>query len=979
MAKWGTKMALTPTFVRGGAATAVSARPGISFLLPAILVFSIALPCRAQDTVSGAAVGEVDEVIDEITVTGSRIKRRDFNTPSPLTTISNQDIAFTGQSTIEETLNQMPQVLPQIGRTSNNPSLGNNPGIGGAEVDLRGFGPNRSLVLLNGRRVAPSGTDNRVDLNNIPQFLIDRVEIITGGTSTVYGSDAIAGVVNFITKEDYSGLGIETGVSMAEEGDAETYDLNLVYGHNFANGRGNVTVYADMLERKPLLAADREFTRIAYFDDWEGNLLEAGSPAIPEGHIFFPLADFGNGPVQATFSPDGTPREFMFPDDMYNFAPVNYLQIPLSRVAFGVMGHYDLSERFEGYLEASFVRNEPVQNLAPVPAFLSAEINLDNPVLTPEAQQVFTDNYSCAPNLACVFLGKRLLEMGPRLIEHERDYSRIVAGFRGELWQGWDIDGWVTYTTASSIEHLRNDASESRLLQGLLVDPVSNECFDPTGGCVPLNIFGEGNLSAEGVEFIRFADFANVTERTQKLASVFVTGSPFDTWAGSLDMAVGVEWRSDDTYFKADDALFTGDALGYNGQSPVNGIEDLFEIYTEAVIPLASDRDWAQYLGLEIGGRYSEHKNAGGVWTYKIGGEWQSFEGLRFRAMYQRSVRAPNSGELFEEQRTRNWSFVFFDPSEDPCSASTDPIGNGNGEKCTLQGLAADQIGIFEATPLYPVDYLSGGNPNLVPETGKTWTLGAVISPRILSNWTFTIDYFALEVTDTIGSIDVALICFDPINTGNVFCENIARDASGNVVEINELISNRGLLETTGIDTQIQYAADLPDFLAFRDHSADINVNVYWTHMFTNKIQENPATEILDCAGYYGWPCDSDARAATYSKNRVTSNIHYASGPLGLHLAWRWIEGTDNAAPFRSVIFGFPDPDLAIPAVSDEHYLDLGLAYTFNDHFTARFGVNNLLDNDPPQMADAVFGANTDMGLYDVFGRSYYLRLSAHF
>jgi len=974
-------MALNPTWVHGSHAAAVTRGRRPLILLVVILALSITLPCQAQDVTSDVAPAVDVDVIDEILVTGSRIKRRDFNTPSPLTTISNEDIAFTGQATIEETLNQMPQVLPEFGRTSNNPTLGNNPGIGGAGVDLRGFGPNRSLVLLNGRRVAPSSTGNGVDLNNIPQFLIDRVEIITGGTSTVYGSDAIAGVVNFITKEDYSGFGIETGISMAAPGDAETYDLNLAYGHNFANGRGNVTVYANMLERKPLFAADREFTRIPYWDDWaEGILVEGGSSRTSEGVIVSPLVDLGNGPDWVTFNPQGTPRAFIDPDDWYNYAPVNYLQIPLTRSAVGVMGNYDLTDRFEGYLEASFIRNEPAQNLAPVPADLFAEINLDNPLLTPETGQLFADNYSCDPNLACFVFRKRLLEMGPRLIEHERDYSRIVAGFRGELWRGWDIDGWVTYTKASSLETLRNDASESRMLQGLLVDPVSNECFDPTGGCVPLNIFGEGNLSPEGVEFIRFADFANVTERTQKLASVFVTGSPIDTWAGPLDMAVGVEWRSDDTYFKADDALFTGDTLGYGGLSPVNGTEEVFEIYTEAVIPLASNSTWADYLGLEVGARYSEYKRAGGVWTYKAGGEWQPIEGLRLRAMRQHSVRAPNSGELFEEQRTDIGSYVWADPSEDPCSASADPVGNGNVEKCSLQGLPADQIGIFEATIQYPVDYIAGGNPDLVPEVGETWTLGAVISPESLSNWTFAIDYFALEAADTIGSIFPAFICFDSINTANVFCENIKRDPIDfNIAEITELTSNRGVLETTGVDTQIQYATDLPDFLGLGNQSANISVNVYWTHMLTNEVQENPATQIYDCAGRFGAPCDTDERASTYSRNRVTSNIHYASGQLGLHLTWRWIDGSDNGVVLLpAYILGY-DPNPAITAVGDEHYLDLGLAYEFSDHFTARFGVNNLLDNDPPQMADNVWDNNTDAGLYDVFGRSYYLTLSAHF
>jgi outer membrane receptor protein involved in Fe transport len=913
--------------------------------------------------------------------TQTLIKRRDFTTPSPLTTISNEDIAFTGQPTLEETLNQMPQVLPEFGRTSNNPTLGNNPGIGGAGVDLRGFGPNRTLVLLNGRRVAPSGTGNGVDLNNLPQFLVERVEVITGGTSTVYGSDAIAGLVNFITRQDYSGFGVEAGVSMAEPGDAETYDINLAYGHNFASGRGNVTVFANMLERKSLLAGDREFTRIAWTDDWQGNLVEGGSTRTPGGHIVFPRADLGSGPAGVTFNKDGTPRSFVWPDDAYNYQPVNYLQIPLTRVAAGVMGHYDLSDRFEAYLEASFTRNEPIQSLAPVPADLpTATTNLDNPLLAPETRQLFTDNYSCDPNRACFNFRRRMLELGPRRIENERDYTRIVAGFRGELWQDWDIDGWVTYTTADLTEKQQNDASRSRLLQGLLVDPATNGCIDPSGGCAPLNVFGEGNLSAEGVEFIRYADFVNITERTQKLASVFVTGSPVDTWAGALDMAVGLEWRSDDTYFKSDDALVAGDALGYNSQSSVNGVEEVFEIYTEAVVPLASDLAWAQYLGLEVGVRYSDYKNAGPMWTYKAGGEWQPIESLRLRAMHQRSARAPNSLELFEEQFTQIGTMVGSNSSQDPCSASADPVGNGNAEKCILTGLPADQLGTFEAIPRYPVEYLLGGNPNLVPEEGETWTVGAVISPEALPNWTFTIDYFALEVTDTIGGINSFSICFDPLNTDNLFCEDLSRDASGNVSRIADLTGNRGLLETNGIDTQVQYATDLPPSLGLGDRGADLSLNIYWTHMLTNNEQENPVTQIIECAGYFGWPCDNDARAAVYPENRVTTNVHYASGPLGLHLTWRWIDGTENRTPLGAEIyFNFSDLEPAIPSVDDKHYLDLGFAYDFSDWLTARFGVNNLLDNDPPMMADAVWDNNTDAGLFDVFGRSYYLTLSAQF
>jgi outer membrane receptor protein involved in Fe transport len=469
------------------------------------------------------------------------------------------------------------------------------------------------------------------------------------------------------------------------------------------------------------------------------------------------------------------------------------------------MGHYDLSQSFEGYFEASFIRNESSNNLASVPGQLFIEINLDNPVLVPEARQLFTDYYSCAPNLACFSFSRRFLEVGPRIVDFERDYSRVLAGFRGELGKGWDIDAWVTYTDFSAVYYGRNDVSRSRFLQGLLVDPLTNECYDPSGGCVPLNVFGEGSLSAEAADFIRHADYVNVTERTNKLASVFVTGSLLDTWAGPLDIAVGMEWRSDDTHFESDDALFSGDSMDFGVFAPVDGVDKVFEIYGEALVPLLSGKAWAERLDLEIGGRYSNYDLAGGVWTYKAGFSWQVFDGLNLRAMHQRSVRAPNSHELFEEQGKSEWVFVNSDSIQDPCSASADPVGNGNVEKCIIQGLAQDQIGIFEATPFYPVDFFSGGNPDLVPEVGKTWTVGSVITPTSLPNWQFTVDYFYLEVTDTIGDISSDLICFDPLNTGNIFCENLKRDASGNVFEISDLTSNRGLLETSGIDTQVQY------------------------------------------------------------------------------------------------------------------------------------------------------------------------------
>jgi iron complex outermembrane recepter protein len=944
----------------------------------AMLFFAVMLLSSGTDLRAQEDVGFVDETVEEVVVTGSRIKRRDFNSPSPIATIDRETIAYSGQATLEETLNQMPQVVPDFGRTSNNP------GDGTATINLRGLGPGRTLVLLNGRRIAPSGVGSAIDVNNLPQALVDRVEIITGGATTVYGSDAVAGVVNFITRDDFSGLNIDAIANTTAQNDAQSYDINLAYGLNFAGGRGNITLYGGTHERRPLFASERELTRVVYRNDNStGTLVEGGSLLVPAAAVFFPPVDFGNGPAWTTFDSNGTPREFIDPDDRYNFQGANYLQTPLTRYTGGVMGKYALENGFEIYLESGFSRNEAAQELAPVPAFDFALVNTDNPVLTPVTQQFFIDNYQVAPGLAAIGVGRRLQEVGPRIIKTDRDYWRTVVGLRGELGRGWDIDGWFSYTKSSENEFFLNDASASRFSQGLLVDAVTGACFDPSNGCVPVDIFGEGRMSEAAANFLRITGVQNKTERKQTLASVYVTGSPLETWAGPLDMAIGIEWRSDDASFKADDVLFSGDTLGFRGTAPVDGKESVLELYAETIIPLAQDVAWADYLGLELGARYSDYDNAGGVWTYKAGGEWQPVTSLRFRGMYQRSVRAPNNLELFLEQFSESSVFVGGDSSVDPCSASNDPVAAGNAEKCVLQGLAPDQVGIFEASAV-PVEFVQGGNPNLVPEIAATFTAGVVITPEALPNWVVSIDYFNLEVTDSIGSIDTLTICFDPANTNNLFCENITRDpnAGGNIVEFLEPVSNRGVIGTSGVDTLVSYRTDLPAWLSLFGGFADLNVNLVWTHTLENIWQLNPVSEVVDCAGFFGRFCGlgiAEDAGWTLPENRVTTNINYQAGRVSIHLTSRWIDGTTNAKKKEARFFGLPEPLLAIPSIGSKHFVDLGFGFAFSENFTARFGVNNVANTNAPNMANAVFSNNTDSRLFDVFGRSYYASVSARF
>ncbi len=298
----------------------------------------------------------------------------------------------------------------------------------------------------------------------------------------------------------FEGLNIEGSYSTSEQGDATIWDVNLVYGHQLADGRGNITFYAGLYEREALFAGDREFTRTPWDRrlDLRGNLYPGGSRYMPAGGVFGPLADLGNGPVNVTFNPDGTPRAFIIPDDVWNYAPVNYLQLPLTRKTAGLFGHFGISDNFEAYFEASYTRNEIQRSLAPAPLGAFLVTNIDNPLWAPEMRPVLAQ-WKVEPGIAGFFLGRRMLELGNRIFDITREYTRVLGGIRGEIASGWELDAWAIYTSSDDVESTLNNGSVSRIQQALLVDPLTGQCFDTSGGCVPADVFGEGRLSPEAV------------------------------------------------------------------------------------------------------------------------------------------------------------------------------------------------------------------------------------------------------------------------------------------------------------------------------------------------------------------------------------------------------------------------------------------------------------------------------------------------
>ena len=933
----------------------------------------------AQSQIADAA--EDDTEVEEVVVTGTRIARKDFSSISPIATIDRTEMTLSGAANIEDLLNALPQIVPAFNRTSNNP------GNGVAQINLRGLGPKRTLVLLNGRRFVPttlSGNEGfgggAVDVNNIPSVLVERIEVVTGGASAVYGSDAVSGVVNFILRDDFEGAEVNAQFDITDAGDGEVYDLSLALGHTFAGGRGHAAVFYNYNKRTTVFQSDREFTDVFVDDDFEtGEIFEGGSSGTPATRIFFPgVIDGVFAADGITFNPDGTPRAFREPEDRFNFAPDNFLQTPLDRHAVGAFAHYDLSDNITAFVEFNFVHNDSDQELAPTPAFAFVAVNVDNPVLTPETQTVFRDNFDDGSGLAFLFLGRRMEEVGSRIVNNVRDLWRVVVGLKGEVFEDWSWEGYYSYSKVDQVEDLINDVSAARFQQALLVDAATGQCFDPTGGCVPLDIFGEGRISGDAADFIRFEPLRNPAFTKEQIASASMTGDLIELPAGPVGTAFGAEWRRDDAQQTADEALFTGDTLGFFPFEPIKGGFEVWELFAEAVVPVLAGVPLAEYLGFEFGLRYSDYTTAGSVWTWKSGAEWQVIPSLRFRGMFQRAVRAPNILELFEAQTELPFGFT----SLDQCSASRDPVGKGVADICIAQGIPADQIGVFEALRFFDGALSFGGNPDLEEERANSFTVGVVVEPEPVSGLTVSIDYFNIRIKDAIQTLggtafNVLPLCFRLGDPTSQFCQAVERGPTGDITNLRAPQSNVAQLESTGIDVQINYRFEV-DRLGLGGAPASFALSIFGTRLIRHAVQPSPLEPSMDCAGFFGFPCGFSS-LGTLPKYRTTSRLTYSSGPLSLSLRWRWIAGTRNGFILIAESLSEQPLVLAIPRIGDENTFDLSFAFEVHERVDIYGGVSNIFENDPPLLAGQQGQANTDPSLYDPLGRRFFIGVTARY
>ncbi|MFT5676105.1 MAG: iron complex outermembrane receptor protein [Paraglaciecola sp.] len=927
------------------------------------------------------AAAEAEADVEKISVTGSRIRRADFSSNAPVASIGAEQFALTATVNTESLLNTLPQVVPGLDRTSNNP------GNGTATIDLRGLGTNRTLVLINGTRAVPTTAGGTVDINSIPTALIKDVEVLTGGASAVYGSDAVAGVVNFILKDDFEGVEVSAGYETTEEGDADIFSLDFTVGGNFADDKGNAVLNFSFTQRDELFQGDRDFASVAQFDDGNGGLEPGGSSGVPGTSIFAgALGEFSPDSFGITFGANGAARPFVTSgqvNDFYNYAPVNYIQLPQERHQITALGHYEISDNAEIYGRAMFTDSRVPSQLAATPIFQTSEFSLDNsPFLDTATQQLLSDSFGSGvdtdgdgiDDTATAFVRRRMLEVGERRSEDAFNSFQLQAGLRGTFGDSnWDYDtyyqtGKVTNSTAQ-LGNINRDRFDQALLLAseggnVIVGADGPTCADSsfngsTVECSPMNIFGAGNISQNAADFVKTAVAANAVF-DQKLFSASISGDTdgmFELPGGPVGIAAGYEHRSESFEFLPSQDLAAGTIAGFNGAPALAGQYSVAEFFVEAYLPILDGVAFADSLDLELAYRSADYSTAGSVDSYKIAGSWAPIEELRFRAGFNTAVRAPNIGELFAPAGEG------FPGAADPCSSSgmPDDAGATLEALCIATGVPADSVFTPAIDPASgQVRSVGGGNPDLVQEEADTITIGLVATP--FENFTFSLDYFDIEITNAvsgIGTNNILDTCYNKPagGLGSLFCDLVNRRPDGNIDFVADSSANAASINLSGFDLIASYDVEM--------EGGTLSVNYLGTVTDENNSQAFAGNDIIECAGNFGANCGEPI--AEY-KHRMT--FMWTADDYTAQLAWRYIGEVDDDDL---------DTDYSVDQIDGFNYLEASGTYYISDNYRVTVGIDNLLNEEPPIIGDNDEQSNTYPATYDVFGRTYYAKFTASF
>ncbi|MDP2284639.1 MAG: TonB-dependent receptor [Pseudohongiella sp.] len=945
---------------------------------------AVSMPTFAQNT------PEIEEVI----VTGSLIARRDAIAESPILTVDQGALLESGYTTIEQYLNTLPQVTPNLSSQSNNPS-----GNGRAVIDLRGLGSGRNLVLMDGRRAMGSTSAGTVDINTIPSALIDRVEIITGGAGATYGPDAVSGVVNFIMKKDFEGMAINTQYRETAEGDGVEWGADLTLGGTFMDGRGSAVFNGSYFNRDAIYKGARSFsaqasgaTSIFPGGSWTPGAAAPSQAAVDA--LFGPnkcnsnggSAGFGFNPDGSLFctgvsgnsarnavgytGPDSDIATAFYPDFFsYNFEPANILVLPMERWNMYSSFEVDVSEHFQPYGRFTFTNYNALQELAPTPAggTTGFTVPVTNPFLTPQIKTLLATRAN--PTAPFAF-AKRFNSLGGRTGFNTHDVMQVVTGTRGLITGSWNYNVYASYGRSTNNEvqggNVRRDRTQA------LLDAADGGASLCAGG---LNMFGAAAISSACQAYISL-EAKNLTTIEQEIIEGTVTGNLFEIPAGMVQAAFGLGARSLSYDFKPDGGLQPGLVAGFNQQLPVTGELEFKDIFGEIIVPLLNDLPMVDSLSFTGGYRVTDSKRSGSDDTWKATLDWNINDMVRARGGYQHAVRTPSINELFAPQLNNFPTFT----NQDPCNTTgtlaatyrNGPNGAQVTALCNAQSVVAGLPTYFQ--PSSQATGITGGNPNLRPETADSYTLGAVIGGfenRLLERSTFTVDYWSIELEDVISSVAATTIvqrCFNRDNANptyspnNEWCQLFIREpTNGGVIDLKQLSRNQSFTNTSGVDFSGNIGFDLSNNWG----SLNLSMVSTWIEKFESQ------TTIVDPVNDFAGTISSGTGGST-PEWRHTITPTWSRGPAQAQITARYIDEMVHA---NTVTGGSPTANTGTKAT---WYYDLTGRYDIMEGVTIRGGVNNVTDQQPRIYTPNV-QANTDPSMFDVLGRRYFVGFDIRF
>ena len=909
-------------------------------------------------TTSVALAQDSEQVIEEVVVTGSRIARKELISVSPINTLDEQQIEIAGSNSIATILNELPAAgVPGSVDTATNfrtTTTGLN------TVDLRNLGSERTLVLVNGRRhIGGSAGSQSVDLSMIPVPLLERVEVVTGGAAAAYGSEAISGVVNFIMKDDFEGLEINSRYGSSDgvdNGGADETDFSLLLGSNFADEKGNATVYLGYSDRGILRSSDRDVSANDAVNSGFG----------PKGIVLLPG---GGGQITQDDDTGLFDKTFVAAEDGFNRNQRRLIRVPSERIQMNANINYEFNDRANVFAEMAYNELESDSSLEPTIAgqfisvgSLASNTNLpvDNPFIPAELR---TAIMNADPTVEEVTFRRRMVELGNRTSDVQRRIFRALFGINGDINDNLRYEVYYQYgdfgqdQTNGGVFHTKN------FYDALRAEPDGDggfQCRDEFArglGCVPINVFGAGSITQEMLDWIG-VDSQVTSRMNQDVFSASISGSLFDMPAGELEFAVGYEWREESSQFNSDALAQSGLTSG-NTTPNTAGEYDVNEYFVEAIIPLLSDAPAAEYLGLELAYRISDYSTIGAADAYKVSVDWRPLEDLRVRGGFSTAIRAPFIGELFDPGSETFRSFV------DPCAlggmggASASAGEEYQAQSAEVQANCATIPGTATLDPfaenIRSAGGLAAGNPDLEEETAETTTVGFVYTPSAIEGLSVTVDYYEISVEDAIDDFTaqttVDQCVRQPSFPNNPFCNLIERDpTTGLVQRIDALAINVAEFEASGIDFTVSYATSVGP--------GSLGLNLIGNHSMSNDFTPFAGGEVVDSQGEVGVP---DWKA--------NFTVTYALDAWNFAWSTRYIQGV-NVENDSVDAFG---------TIGTYLYHDAQARFAFGDErqFTAFVGIDNVFDKEPPFLGQGVpgdvTGTNTASDVYDAIRRYWYL------